>query len=302
MESDKILGFFRRMSVALFMKPVLALGKRMAFLRNNFIWRSCKPYYHYFFDLRTFELFRDDAASFYSENAERVNAVVNMLADEKSRRIYMGMIKFRSTHNKKDFPVHPFTEEQYFIKELRLGKNEVFIDGGASIGDTIIPFTRRCKEYKQIIAFEPDPASFEKLKQKYGNNPRITLMNAGLYDKDGEILFDGGKGQASKIADQGDFTDSIQIKTIDGLGLERVSFIKMDIEGAELNALKGAQKTILRDKPKMAICIYHSDEDMINVAEYIHDLVPEYKLYVRQYGFAAETVLYAILPLDGGKV
>jgi len=289
------------MMVTLFMKPALALGKKLGSLRNIFVWRWLKPYYHYFFDARVFDEFgfNDDSVSFYKQNAERVNAIVNMLADEKSKKIYLGMIKFRSTRNRKDFPVHPFREVQYFLKELKLREGEVFIDCGASIGDTIAPFISRCKKYKQIIAFEPDSASFEQLKRKYGNNSRIMLINAGSYDKDGEVSFDGGKGGASKIVNQGDSSHHIQVKTIDGLNLENVSFIKMDIEGAELNALKGAQKTILRDKPKLAICIYHSNDDMIRLPEYIHDLVPEYQLYVRQYGFASETVLYAILPSKG---
>lgn len=81
----------------------------------------------------------------------------------------------------------------------------------------------------------------------------------------------------------------------------------MDIEGAELNALKGAKETILRDKPKLAICLYHSDNDMLDIPEYIHSLVPEYKLYIRQHSeseqdnddirfgfFIIETVLYAL--------
>jgi len=91
---------------------------------------------------------------------------------------------------------------------------------------------------------------------------------------------------------------SIEVKSIDNLNLENVTFIKMDIEGAELNALKGAEKTLLRDKPKLAICIYHSNEDMICIAEYIHNLVPEYKLYVKQHFLfpsAASTVLYATM-------
>jgi FkbM family methyltransferase len=300
--SDKKFEFFRQTFRTLFVKPLLALNDRWPFLKDNFIWRSIKPYYHYFFEIKNFGCLGENSVAFYNQNAERVNTVADMLADEKSKAIYVGSIKFRQTRNRKDFPVHPFKEEQYFIKELRLGKDEVFIDGGASIGDTIVPFIRRCKKYKQIIAFEPDSASFEKLKERYGNNPRITLVNAGLYNKDGEVLFAGEKGEASKIVHQGDFTGRIKVKTIDGLDLERVTFIKMDIEGAELNALKGAQKTILRDKPKLAICIYHSDEDMIRIAEYIHSLVPEYKLYVRQYALATETVLYAILPSSMGEI
>jgi len=266
----------RRLIRKLFIKPLLVLGYRWQFLRDNFLWRSLKPYYHYYIDhARDFSLVSNgNAASFFDQNAERVKAVANMLADEESKKIYLGMVKFRQTRCKKDYPFHAFKEEQYFIKKLKLGKGEVFIDCGAFTGDTIDLFLRRCKEYKQIIAFEPDSKVFERLEKKHGNNSKITLINAGVYDKE--------QGTALKV------------RTIDGLNLENASFIKMDIEGAELNALKGAEKTILRDKPKLAICIYHSDEDMIRIAEYIRKLVPEYKLYVRHYGFITETVLYAV--------
>jgi hypothetical protein len=77
---------------------------------------------------------------------------------------------------------------------------------------------------------------------------------------------------------------------------EKVTFIKADIEGAEMEMLKGAKETILKNKPKLAICIYHSDEDMLQIAEWIHNIVPEYKLYVRMHGkypAGYETVLYA---------
>jgi len=292
----------RRLIRKLFIKPLLALGYRWQFLRDNFLWRSIKPYYHYYIDhARDFSLVSNgDAASFFDRNAERVKAVASTLADEESKKIYLGMVKFRQTRCKKDYPFHAFREEQYFIKKLKLGKGEIFIDCGAFTGDTIDLFLRRCKEYKQIVAFEPDSEVFERLKKKHGGNSKITFINSGVYDKDGEISFCEDSGGIFKISD-GKEDDSerrtvLQVRTIDGLNLEKTSFIKMDIEGAELNALKGAEKTILRDKPKLAICIYHSDEDMIRIAEYIHKLVPEYKLYVRHYGFITETVLYAITP------
>lgn len=90
--------------------------------------------------------------------------------------------------------------------------------------------------------------------------------------------------------------DVISVVSIDGCDeCSEATFIKMDLEGAEQKALKGAEETIKRNKPKLAICIYHSDEDMIEIIDYLHNLVPEYKLYVRHHSTAAiETVVYAI--------
>jgi FkbM family methyltransferase len=267
-------------------------------LLDDFIWKGIRLYFMYYIKHDKDRDWGSDPDGFFVKNAERVNAVAETLADEKSKKIYSGIIKYRQTRNKKDYPFHAVKERQYFIKELKLNKDEAYIDCGAS-GTSIDWFLRKCPKYKQIIAFEPDSRLYEILRKRFGNNPRITLINAGVFDNNGEIAFSThGDGTSHLITDgnRDNLISFIKTETIDSLKLERVSFIKMDIEGAELNALKGAEKTILRDKPKLAICIYHSHEDMVGIAEYIHKLVPEYKLYVRQYDFVTETVLYAIMP------
>jgi len=286
-----------RLLANVLMGPLFKIKSKWPILLDHFIWKSIQLYFMYYAKYKDQE-YGLDTVGFFKQNAKRVNAVVQALADEKSKKIYLGIIKYRQTRCKKDYPFHAVKERQYFIKELMLNKNETYIDCGAS-GTSIDWFLRKCPKYKQIIAFEPDSKLFEILKERFGNNPQITLINAGVFDTNGEILFSNtGDGSSHVITDnkQDNIICRIQTKTIDSLGLERVSFIKMDIEGAELNALKGAEKTILKDKPKLAICIYHSLEDMISIAEYIHKLIPEYKLYVRQYNFITETVLYAIMP------
>jgi len=267
-------------------------------LLDDFIWRGIRLYFMYYVRRDKYREWGADTVGFFDKNAERVNSVVSALADEKSKKIYLGMIKYRQTRSKEDFPFHAVKERQYFIKEAKFGKNETYIDCGAG-GTSIDWFLRKCRKYKQIIAFEPDSKQIETLRKHFSNNPRITLINAGVFDKNEEILFSMQGDSTSRVITDNkhdNLAKCIQTKTIDSLNLEKVSFIKMDIEGAELNALKGAEKTILRDKPKLAICIYHSLEDMIGIAEYIHKLIPEYNLYVRQYDFVTETVLYAVIP------
>lgn len=89
---------------------------------------------------------------------------------------------------------------------------------------------------------------------------------------------------------------SIQIKKLDDfLPNEQITFLKMDIEGAEINALIGAQELIKTQKPKLAICTYHLPEHFFDIPFYIKSLVPEYKIYIRHHtNTMFETVCYAI--------
>jgi methyltransferase, FkbM family len=284
----KLLPFFDFMT---------RLGRKHSFLKENIFGRYLKSFYR---RIKMYVVLKNTTA-FYAANANRVEAVANMLADEQSKTVYLSMIKFRQSLCLKDFPLYNNKElPQYFIKEVKYKEGEeFFIDCGAFDGDTIDGFMKYCPEYKRIVAFEPNTELFAKLQEKYGSNPKITLINAGVYDADGEIRFAELKGGMSRIGDEDYNTVNIPIKAIDGLNFHGSSFIKMDIEGAEFNALKGAEKTILQNKPKLAICIYHSNEDMLRIAEYIHALVPEYKLYVRHHTStpsASETVLYALMP------
>ena len=260
-------------------------SKHFMKLVNNATFIKC-------FQFVKFHLFqKQHNVNFYRQNAERINGILNILADEKSKHTYSAIIKFRQTRSKKDFPSLYCSEMRYSIEEISFTNDEVFIDCGAYNGDTIDSFLENCSEYKKIIAFEPFNENFEELKRKYGNNPKITLINAGTYSKDGVVHFVGGAGSGKifKGKDSEKFV-TIPVKAIDNLNVDKVTFIKMDIEGAE--------KTIIKDKPKLAICIYHSNDDMIDIIEYIHNLVPEYKLYVRQhstYPFYFDTVLYAFI-------
>jgi FkbM family methyltransferase len=177
----------------------------------------------------------------------------------------------------------------------------VLIDCGAYNGDTIQEFLSMNIGYEKIVAFEPEYENYKTLEKRYNEyGDKFTLINAGAYNKDGTLYFSGTDvfGRVYETPKGIDGEISIKVRSIDGLHLhEKVTFIKMDIEGSELNALIGARETILRYKPKLAISIYHSNEDMLRLTEYIHELVPEYKLYVRHHGYyhVYDTILYATM-------
>lgn len=238
---------------------------------------------------------------FFSDNYDRVQNVKNFFCDEMSRKVYDAAIRYR-THRRMLKRGEWSLRDQYFVKKIvSLGKEEVFIDGGAYNGDTIDKlYQYREKFYKdsvikRVVAFEPAELSMGLLAKKYGKHKEVLLKKSGLSDKNGDLYF-CERGSSSYLTTKDKSNRSVHVSAIDDIEeCEDATFIKMDIEGAEWDALHGAEKTILKNKPKLAICIYHSDEDMIRIPEYIHDLVPGYKLYIRHHTRRDhETVLYAI--------
>jgi len=238
-----------------------------------------------------------EAVEFFTRNAGRVEAVASLLADEQSKQTFRQCCRFRQTRDRRDCPRYDW-RLQYF-SAFRFQPGEVFVDCGAFTGDSMDDFIRHCPRYKQIVAFEPDAKNFALLQTKHGATRGATLVNSGVYDREVETFF-AGYGVGGKITENHRAgAAGIRTSTIDSLGLDKITFIKMDIEGGELDALKGAEKTILRDTPKLAVCIYHSHEDMLRIAEYLHALVPKYRLRVKHhhcYPFCLETVLYANIP------
>lgn len=175
--------------------------------------------------------------------------------------------------------------------------NEVFVDAGSFAGGTIQDFISWTGgEYNKIFAFEPLKEMHQYIKDRCNaeNWKNVITYKKATWNQE-ETLFFIEEGSGSRIEQEGETRiEGIDIDSI--VGNEKVTYIKMDIEGAELKALEGAKYTILKNKPKLAICIYHKPYDVVDLAEYILELVPEYKLFIRHYCFNMwETVLYATI-------
>lgn len=189
---------------------------------------------------------------------------------------------------------------QYFSPSfMTYEDNEVFLDVGCCNLNSTIEMRKHCKHLKKVYAFEPDPNSYEicvERKKRY-DLKEVKLLPIGAWSEQSVLSFEPKDNGGSNICKTGSI--SVTVAPIDEVVAheDKVTMIKMDIEGAELEALKGAQETIRRDKPKLAICIYHKPEDMADIPLYIKELVPEYKFYIRHYSNDIfETVLYAIMP------
>jgi FkbM family methyltransferase len=217
----------------------------------------------------------------------------NSLCDKESRRTLIDIMRYRMTADPyfmKDYSVR--IENQYFEKFMNYN-SEVFIDAGGYDGDTTIEFCRRYPDYKRIHFFEPSLKNISKAKENLVGLRGIHYHNIGLSDKDEEIGFDPTAGSASKIVSTS--SNKIAVNTLDEVIKEKVSFIKMDLEGWEMKALKGASNHIKIDKPKLAIAVYHSSHDLLRIPEFILSLNPNYNIYLRHYTEGwSETIMYFI--------
>lgn len=186
----------------------------------------------------------------------------------------------------------------YFEKDIvKPVEDEVFIDAGCYNGDTLVDFTEfYTKRYKKIYAFEPDEENYREAQRMIARRGigNVELIPKGTWNEEGTLCFDAINTVGSKISDEG--KSEIRVTTIDrAVGPERVTYIKMDVEGAELNTLKGARETIVRDRPRLAVSLYHKAEDIIVLPSYILSIAKDYKLYLRHYfNDWSETLLYAV--------
>jgi FkbM family methyltransferase len=188
--------------------------------------------------------------------------------------------------------------EQYFsLAEIPWREEEVFVDCGVFCGESTVDFINRCEKqggtYSKVFGFEPDPINYLGAVDSLARFRGVKIFNAGVGNHDGTEKF-VLCGNSSRVEETG--TEEVRVVSLDkALEGERVTFIKMDIEGSELDALRGAAKIIREQKPKLAVCVYHKFEDNWEIPGFIWSLNPEYQLFMRHYNKGLyETVLYAL--------
>jgi FkbM family methyltransferase len=189
-----------------------------------------------------------------------------------------------------------FVLEQYRCPRARIGvKNgDIVADAGGCWGDTALYFAQ---DAQRVYCFECIPSNLEIIRKNFEMNPdlgrRVRVCPMAVWDRSGEKLFFADAGPGSHV---GPCSSGIQVETttIDEFFSGRVDFIKMDIEGAELKALAGAEQTIRKCKPQLAICIYHDISHFARIPTWIDDLGLGYKFYLDHFTIhAEETILFA---------
>ena len=253
---------------------------------NNF-WTNFIPWINYFLEKNK---------NFYLKNREKIIKTLRLFQDEISVKIFTNLIK---TYIKGELIPFPYRspEEQYFPLDVPLNKGfNYFLHGGAFVGDTIRIFSKK-RKIKKLICFEPDLDNFNLLteylkREKENIAEEIVAFPCGLW-KETTYLKLRGTGAGTCISEKGE--KGVQVVAIDEvLPNFQITYITMDIEGAELEALYGAKNFIKTWKPDLGIAVYHKPEHLWEIALYLSTLVPEYKFYLRNYtGGISDTILYA---------
>ena len=241
---------------------------------------------------------REELDALLSENSEKISAVRQFLQHDK-KSVYVFNAKIDSLYFGRNIPLESLHEDNHYFPGdiISLHEQEVFVDCGAYDGQTTLDFIRRVEDYRYIYVFEPDPLQFEltQMTLDYERIERFELYSMGVHKSEGEVSFMSKDVGASRIKEDGELV--VSATSLDALLYDkpaRPTFIKMDIEGAELDALTGAEKIIGRDRPKLAISVYHGNVHIWEVPYWIKTNYPDYEIYIRQHLNINETVCYAV--------
>ena len=216
---------------------------------------------------------------FFEDNKEKFEFVYDHLADEESKSVYQSVINFKIS-GKVDYLYNSteYDKNRIYKDILKLNKDDIIVDMGAYDGDTVKEFTDFTGGCRHIYALEPDEKNFRKLVKNTSGCKGVTLYNIGAWNRKDTLLFSKKAGRNSSLSDNG---TPVAVADIDSLIDGEVTMLKMDIEGAELKALEGCEKTIKRYSPKLYICAYHRNEDMFALPMKILEYNPNYKIYFR---------------------
>lgn len=236
------------------------------------------------------------------EHREDFEWLYGVLKDHRSKRILVNILYYwLMSDPQRVEQICDKAFSQYFdLDILNCDENEVFVDIGGYIGDTLIQYAKVFGKngYKRIYCYEIVPANIEYIEKNIAllelNNVMIRQKGAG--DKNGTLYFDSNTlSSVSQLSESGAI--AVPVTKVDDDIEETVTFIKMDIEGGEESALSGCLETIKRDHPKLALSVYHNHKDLWKLARMIHAADPSYHFYLRYYGmpvFPTEYVLYAV--------
>ncbi|MCL2080211.1 MAG: FkbM family methyltransferase [Oscillospiraceae bacterium] len=221
--------------------------------------------------------------------------IYDFLKDETSKAVVIKTIEsylFNDT-----FEYEP-PDNSYFPDEIKLTDNEVFVDAGLYFGDTTKEFIKRVNgKYKHIYGFDIDEQNLERAIENLGEYSNIEIIPKGLWSGTCEQKAELGLLAGSNVKESASST--VSLISLDELFSDKPAevyptFIKIDIEGSEKQALLGSEKTIKTARPIIAVCTYHKPEDIYELTDILYKFNPDYSFMLKHYSpYTWDTVLYA---------
>ena len=232
-------------------------------------------------------LFGEDffTPTYAAAHREELFRVYSLLADESSRKTFREMIAYKITGKLQHLLACETPQQQVFETFFALQPGEICADLGAYNGDTILQFARLCPHYRRIYGMEPDFRTFRKLLVNTAHLERTSLWNA-CCDARPQFVSFSAKGGRNSAVGHGRMLPAYPLASL--LDGAPVSYIKLDVEGQEANALLGAQKSIAKYKPKLSVSAYHRSEDLFSLPLLVHSIRPDYQIFLRHHPYIPE--------------
>lgn len=233
------------------------------------------------------------------EEVEKYRWLYGHLADNRSKAVLNGIVRywFEFDLNRLRALCETLFADYYDLDILECGAEDVMVDLGAYIGDSALEFANTYRDFKRIYAYEITSDTYQRLVNNVKSFPNIIPVNKGVGKENGVMYLDGAVSHAgNKLLDVGN--QGIEVVTLDEDISEPIGIIKMDIEGAEKDAILGAKYHIQQEKPKLLISAYHCPSDIFEIPELIYNMRDDYKFYIRYNGHGSiwpcDYVLFAV--------
>lgn len=242
---------------------------------------------------------------FFGRKVETIVSNVKILVDEKSKRIYTSLIEHLLDNDLKMYDLYEGNQYWAIPPFHKEDINEVVVDMGGFVGDTLEKYLfKKVGTFKNYYVFEPNEKNYTALKKRIArlneewalSENQIIPIFAGVGKENGSFYFEETKcdGASSHYTKEKTGIERKVVNLDTYFKDIKVTFLKADIESYEFDMLQGAVNIIKRDKPKLAICIYHNAVDMYHILDWLKDLNLGYQFYIRHHSVhEAETVLYA---------
>jgi FkbM family methyltransferase len=237
------------------------------------------------------------AAPLSPEDRKHTARVLAGWADDVSRAHHLQFLAWRRLREEWLFEQAPVSNsDRFFIPEIAsvLNGHEVLLDGGAHYGNVTTMFARLTNgAYRAIIAVEPDPSNRARFRENAAaNDIRVSIHDCALAESEGQTQFHDGLGYASQISTTGRM--NVVTRPLDALGVSP-TYIKLHLEGAEFNALKGARETLLSCRPIVTATVYHNADGIWRTPLWLMETLPRYRFLFRAHSWCGTgAVIYAI--------